>query len=97
MEIFPEIYNQAYFMKLRVYVSFLVSTLRSDSYDMMNHYLFSLTLSDFVKGWTQISAWASPGKEVIGKNNSLLFHLFPVTVAGNSWKTRLSGNFAFSE
>ena len=29
--------------------------------------------------------------------NSLLFHLFPVTVADNSWKTQLSGNFAFSE
>ena len=28
---------------------------------------------------------------------SLLFLFFPVTVAGNSWKIQMSGNFVFSE
>ena len=29
-------------------------------------------------------------------SNGILFHFFPVTVAENSWKNQLSGNFVFS-
>ena len=44
---------------------------------------------------TKVSGILMSSRNMCG--NSLLFLFFPVTVAGNSWKNQMSGNFVFSE
>ena len=69
----------------------------AEFYIVFVSYFSSITQSPFLRFFLILYSRFLKFFPILVSKNSMLFHIFPDTVADNGWKNHMSSNFVFSE